>query len=85
MLATYVFCFLGQQLNLLYENLKKWYKKFKETQSILENAFPTYPYFGYFSVFHDMSQDGHTSTLKVLSCVQGLFDETSESSYLQHI
>ena len=57
---------------------------YKETQSILENAFPTYPYFGHFSVFHDMSQDGHISTLKVLSCVQELFDETSESLYLQH-
>ena len=65
--------------------LRNGIRSLKKPRSILENAFPIYPYFGYFSVFHDMSQDGHTSTLKVLSSVQELFDETSESVYLQHI
>ena len=78
--------FAGQQLNMLYENLKKWYRKLKSTRSIVEetiwSVFPTYPCIGYLSVFHDLSQQGHTSTLKLLSSVQELFEE-HRSSHLQ--
>ena len=71
-----------QQLNLLQENLKKWYKKLKSTRSIVEETiwslFPTYPCIGYLSVFHDLSQHGsYTSTLKLLSSVQELFEDTN--------
>ena len=82
-------CFTGQQLNMLYENLKKWYRKLKSTRSIVEETiwcmFPTYPCIGYLSVFHDLSQHGnHTSTLKLLSSVQELFEENG-SLHLQHV
>ena len=75
-------------MNLLHENLKKWYRKLKSTRSIVEetiwSVFPTYPCIGYLSVFHDLSQQGHISTLKLLSSVQELFEE-NESSHLQHV
>ena len=80
--------FAGQQLNILYENLKKWYRKLKSTRSIVEetiwSVFPTYPCIGYLSVFHDLSQQGHTSTLKLLGSVQELFEENG-SLHPQHV
>ena len=75
---------------MLYENLRKWYRKLKNTRSIVEETiwcmFPTYPCIGYLSAFHDLSQHGnHISTLKVLSSVQELFEETNGSLHLQRV
>ena len=75
-------------MNLLQENLKKWYRKLKSTRSIVEETiwsmFPTYPCIGYLSVFHDLSQPGsYTSRLKLLSSVQELFEDTN--GYPRHI
>ena len=43
------------------------------------SLFPTYPCIGYLSAFHDLSQHGsYTSTLKLLSSVQELFEGTNE-------
>ena len=85
-----LYYFAGQQLNMLHENLKKWYRKLKNTRSIVEetiwSVFPTYPCIGYLSAFHDLSQHGsHISTLKVLSNVQELFEETNGSLHLQFV
>ena len=85
-----LYYFAGQQLNMLYENLKKWYRKLKNTRSIVEETiwhmFPTYPCIGYLSAFHDLSQHGnHISTLRVLSSVQELFEETNGSLHLQRV
>ena len=79
---------LAQQLKLLHDNLKKWYRKLKSTRSLIEETiwslFPTYPCIGYLSVFHDLSQHGsYTSTLKLLSSVQQLFEGTN--GHLKHI
>ena len=79
---------LAQQLKLLHDNLKKWYRKIKYTRSMVEETiwslFPTYPCIGYLSVFHDLSQHGiYISTLKLLSSVQELFEGTN--GHLKHI
>ena len=85
---TYIRISLAQQLKQLHDNLKKWYRKLKSTRSIVEETiwsmFPTYPCIGYLSVFHDLlQQSSYTSTLKVLSCVQELFEGTN--GHLKHI
>ena len=80
--------FSDLQLNLLRENLKKWYRKIKYTRSMVEETiwsmFPTYPCIGYLSVFHDLSQHGsYMSSLKLLSSVQELFEDNNE--YPRHM
>ena len=75
-------------MNLLRENLKKWYRKLKCTRSLIEETiwsmFPTYPCIGYLSVFHDLSLHcNYISTLKLLSSVQELFEDAN--GHLKHI
>ena len=74
-------------MNFLHEKLKKWYRKLKNTRSIVEDVicsvFPTYPCIGYLSVFNDLSQQAnYTSTLKQFNSLQELFEEKSESSHI---
>ena len=87
-ICTYIRISLAQQLKLLHDNLKKWYRKLKCTRSFIEETiwslFPTHPCIGYLSVFHDLSQHGsYISTLKLVSSVQELFEDTN--GHLEHI
>ena len=51
-------------------------------EEMLCSMFPTYPCIGYLSVFYDLSQQGHTSTLKQFNSIQELFEGKSKLSYI---